>query len=118
MNFPNVDHVINYDLPTPENLVQYIHAVGRTGRAGNAGLATSFFDPFGPDSLLAKSLIVILEQSMQFVPEFLRDIVRHQQRIAEQCEQYQHSDTYEEIGLECEPTTSKECLNLNYNDTW
>ncbi|CAK5074975.1 unnamed protein product [Meloidogyne enterolobii] len=118
MNFPNVDHVINYDLPTPENLVQYIHAVGRTGRAGNAGLATSFFDPFGPDSLLAKSLIVILEQSMQVVPEFLRDIVRHQQRIAEQCEQYQHSDTYEEIGLECEPTTSKECLNLNYNDTW
>nr|CAD2169371.1 unnamed protein product [Meloidogyne enterolobii] len=117
MNFPNVDHVINYDLPTPENLVQYIHAVGRTGRAGNAGLATSFFDPFGPDSLLAKSLIVILEQSMQVVPEFLRDIVRHQQRIAEQCEQYQHSDTYEEIGLECEPTTSKECLNLN-NDTW
>ena len=54
---------------------------------------------------------------MQFVPEFLRDIVRHQQRIAEQCEQYQNSDTYEEIGLECEPTTSKECLNLN-NDTW
>jgi len=54
-----VDHVINYDLPTPENLVQYIHAVGRTGRAGNAGLATSFFDPFGPDSLLAKSLIVV-----------------------------------------------------------
>uniref|UniRef100_A0A915N107 Helicase C-terminal domain-containing protein n=1 Tax=Meloidogyne javanica TaxID=6303 RepID=A0A915N107_MELJA len=96
MNFPNVDHVINYDLPTPENLVQYIHAVGRTGRAGNAGLATSFFDPFGPDSLLARSLIVV-KQSMQVVPEFLRDIVRHQQRIAEQCEQYQHSDTYEEI---------------------
>jgi ATP-dependent RNA helicase DDX3X len=61
-----VDHVINYDLPTPENVVQYIHAVGRTGRAGNSGRATSFFDPFGPDTLLARCLIQVSMNNCSF----------------------------------------------------
>ena len=37
---------INYDLPENENDFEvYIHRIGRTGRAGNSGLTTSFFDP-------------------------------------------------------------------------
>ncbi len=35
-----VSHVINYDLPNiPES---YVHRIGRTARAGNAGVAISF----------------------------------------------------------------------------
>ena len=39
----NVDHVINYDLPDcPED---YVHRIGRTGRAGEQGFAISFVSP-------------------------------------------------------------------------
>ncbi|MEG2851147.1 MAG: DEAD/DEAH box helicase, partial [Raoultibacter sp.] len=39
----NVDYVINYDLPDmPED---YIHRIGRTGRAGEEGFAVSFVTP-------------------------------------------------------------------------
>ncbi|KAF7640301.1 hypothetical protein Mgra_00000126 [Meloidogyne graminicola] len=113
MNFPNVDHVINYDLPTPDNIIQYIHAVGRTGRAGNIGRATSFFDQYGPDVLLTNSLIQILEESMQEVPEFLRLISIQQQRIVEQNEFYQSE---ENILCNDNPTTSQVILPIN--DTW
>ena len=38
-----VDHVINYDLPdSPED---YVHRIGRTGRAGEPGFAISFVSP-------------------------------------------------------------------------
>lgn len=38
-----ITHVINYELPIePEN---YVHRVGRTGRAGNSGIAISYCDP-------------------------------------------------------------------------
>ncbi len=38
-----ISHVVNYELPIePEN---YIHRVGRTGRAGAKGIAISFCDP-------------------------------------------------------------------------
>ena len=38
-----VDYVVNYDLPTqPED---YVHRIGRTGRAGHSGWAVSFSSP-------------------------------------------------------------------------
>ncbi|XP_065887301.1 putative ATP-dependent RNA helicase Pl10 [Dysidea avara] len=42
LDIPNVKHVINYDLPS--DIEEYIHRIGRTGRVGNLGLATSFFN--------------------------------------------------------------------------
>ncbi|GAA4400036.1 DEAD/DEAH box helicase [Nibrella viscosa] len=40
IDIPNVDYVVNYDLPEqPEN---YVHRVGRTGRGTQKGLAVSF----------------------------------------------------------------------------
>jgi ATP-dependent RNA helicase DDX3X len=36
-----VTHVINYDLP--KDIDDYVHRIGRTGRAGKKGLATAFF---------------------------------------------------------------------------
>ncbi|CAK9022375.1 unnamed protein product [Durusdinium trenchii] len=40
LDLPGIDHVINYDLP--QNAEDYVHRVGRTGRIGNKGVATSF----------------------------------------------------------------------------
>ncbi|MBL8675923.1 MAG: DEAD/DEAH box helicase, partial [Alphaproteobacteria bacterium] len=43
LDIPHIMHVINYDLPQcPED---YIHRVGRTGRAGMKGFALSFIAP-------------------------------------------------------------------------
>jgi len=40
IDIPNVDFVVNYDLP--EQAENYVHRVGRTGRGTNKGLAVSF----------------------------------------------------------------------------
>lgn len=43
LDVPHIQHVINYDLPqSPE---EYIHRIGRTGRAGAVGCALSFITP-------------------------------------------------------------------------
>jgi superfamily II DNA/RNA helicase len=46
----NVTHVINYQCPEDEKT--YVHRIGRTGRAGNTGVAVTFVDwddlPGGP----------------------------------------------------------------------
>ena len=39
----DISHVINYDLPIEAET--YVHRIGRTGRAGNTGIAISFCDP-------------------------------------------------------------------------
>ena len=40
LDIPDVQHVINYDLP--QSAEDYVHRVGRTGRAGKEGSALSF----------------------------------------------------------------------------
>jgi ATP-dependent RNA helicase DDX3X len=43
LDVKNVMHVVNYDLP--DDIDEYVHRIGRTGRVGNRGLATSFYNP-------------------------------------------------------------------------
>jgi len=42
LDIPKVAHVINYDMP--DDVDEYVHRIGRSGRVGNVGKATSFFD--------------------------------------------------------------------------
>lgn len=72
LDIPNVTHVINYDLPS--DIDDYVHRIGRTGRAGNVGMATAFFSR--NNSALARSLIDILKEANQEVPAFLEDYAR------------------------------------------
>jgi len=44
LDIKGVAHVVNYDLPKDGNIDEYVHRIGRTGRVGNTGKATSFFD--------------------------------------------------------------------------
>lgn len=41
VDIPLVSHVINFDVPLVKQ--EYVHRVGRTGRAGNKGVAMTFF---------------------------------------------------------------------------
>ncbi|KAI0602718.1 P-loop containing nucleoside triphosphate hydrolase protein [Biscogniauxia sp. FL1348] len=67
----NVMHVINYDLPRMDHggIHEYIHRIGRTGRIGHRGLATSFYTDRDED--IAKLLTMTLMETGQPVPDFL-----------------------------------------------
>lgn len=69
LDIKGVAHVVNYDMP--KDIDEYVHRIGRTGRVGNLGKATSFFDP-GHDSAIAGDLVKILSESGQEVPDFLQ----------------------------------------------
>lgn len=40
LDFPDIQHVVNYDMP--EEIENYVHRIGRTGRCGKTGVATTF----------------------------------------------------------------------------
>lgn len=65
-----VTHVINYELP--RDIDSYVHRIGRTGRAGNKGLATSFMTY--KDANLAQNLLELLTESNQDVPGWLEEM--------------------------------------------
>ncbi|KAI5286728.1 DEAD-box ATP-dependent RNA helicase [Ascosphaera aggregata] len=72
LDIPNVTHVVNYDLPT--DIDDYVHRIGRTGRAGNTGLATAFFNRGNRG--VVRDLIDLLKEAKQDVPSFLENIAR------------------------------------------
>jgi superfamily II DNA/RNA helicase len=64
IDVPHIQHVINYDLPEcPED---YIHRIGRTGRAGAQGSALSFVSP--QDNHKWRSIYKLM--NMQKNPDF------------------------------------------------
>lgn len=60
--------VVNYDFPT--GVEDYVHRIGRTGRAGATGMAHTFFCE--QDAKHAPELIKLLEGAAQPVPNELR----------------------------------------------
>ena len=72
LDIPNVTHVVNYDLPT--DIDDYVHRIGRTGRAGNTGMATAFFNRGNRG--VVRDLIDLLKEAHQEVPSFLESIAR------------------------------------------
>lgn len=67
LDIPNVTHVVNFDLPT--DIDDYVHRIGRTGRAGNVGTATAFFNRGNMN--IARDLCNILKEANQKIPQFL-----------------------------------------------
>jgi len=63
--------VLNYDFP--QNCEDYIHRVGRTGRAGQRGTAITFFNARN-DAKHSRKLIALLEKNNQEVPHELRSL--------------------------------------------
>nr|WKC16024.1 ATP-dependent RNA helicase DDX4 [Engraulis japonicus] len=71
LDIEHVQHVVNFDLPN--NIDEYVHRIGRTGRCGNTGRAVSFFDPEA-DTQLARSLVKVLSGAKQTVPDWLEKV--------------------------------------------
>ena len=72
LDIPHVTHVVNYDLPT--DIDDYVHRIGRTGRAGNTGLSTAFFNRGNRG--IVRDLLDLLKEAHQEVPGFLENIAR------------------------------------------
>jgi len=60
----------------PNGIEDYIHRIGRTGRAGATGTAYGYFDP-GKDSKLARDLLKILVDAKQQVPPELEQLASY-----------------------------------------
>ncbi|XP_033864422.1 ATP-dependent RNA helicase DDX3X-like isoform X6 [Acipenser ruthenus] len=75
LDISNVKHVINFDLPS--DIEEYVHRIGRTGRVGNLGLATSFFNE--KNSNITKDLLDILVEAKQEVPSWLESLAYEHQ---------------------------------------
>ncbi|XP_049583278.1 DEAD-box helicase 3 X-linked a isoform X3 [Syngnathus scovelli] len=75
LDISNVKHVINFDLPS--DIEEYVHRIGRTGRVGNLGLATSFFND--KNSNITKDLLDILVEAKQEVPTWLESLAYEHQ---------------------------------------
>ncbi|TXC77034.1 DEAD/DEAH box helicase [Luteibaculum oceani] len=91
IDIPKVSHVINFDVPLVKE--EYVHRVGRTGRAGNSGVAITFYTP--AEEFQIENLEEFIEEKMkvldvdieekEFLPgeekEMLRSMDLHRQKI-------------------------------------
>lgn len=71
LDIPNVTHVINYDLPS--DIDDYVHRIGRTGRAGNTGVSTAFFNRGNKN--IVRDLLELLREANQEIPAWLESVV-------------------------------------------
>lgn len=70
LDIKNVKYVINFDFPN--QIEDYVHRIGRTGRAGSHGASFTFLT--ADKYRLAKDLVKILRESEQPVPPQLEKI--------------------------------------------
>merc|ERR1740115_569142 len=69
LDVKDITHVINYDMPGA--LEDYVHRIGRTGRAGATGTAHSFFT--SANANMARELTALVSDAGQEVPRELQD---------------------------------------------
>ncbi|MEE1898315.1 DEAD/DEAH box helicase [Flavobacterium rakeshii] len=67
LDISDVTHVINMEFPEVEE--QYIHRIGRTGRADKTGIAISFINPKEEELLIETELLMEKEIEMLPMPE-------------------------------------------------
>ncbi len=69
LDISEVSHVINFDMP--DEAENYIHRIGRTGRADKEGISISFITPREEEFQLAIEKLMNYKIAMQPVPETL-----------------------------------------------
>jgi len=73
LDIPNVMHVIDYDLPN--NIDDYVHRIGRTGRCGHAGTAIGFVSE--KNRPILRDLYDLLVEAKQEVPRWFDNLAQH-----------------------------------------
>jgi ATP-dependent RNA helicase DDX41 len=68
LDFNNIQHVINFDMPS--EIENYVHRIGRTGRCGKTGVATTFINRACDETTLL-DLKHLLREARQRIPPVL-----------------------------------------------
>lgn len=71
LDFSEIQHVINFSMP--KEIEDYVHQIGRTGRSGKTGIATTFVNMQTPEPTLL-DLKYLLMEAKQKIPPFLATI--------------------------------------------
>jgi len=71
LDFTEIQHVINYTMP--KEIEDYVHQIGRTGRSGKTGIATTFIN-MGTQEQTLLDLKYLLVEARQKIPPFLLSI--------------------------------------------
>jgi ATP-dependent RNA helicase DDX41 len=66
LDFPNIEHVINFDMPS--EIENYVHRIGRTGRCGKTGVATTFVNNEVQQSTLLDLKHLLIEAKQRVPP--------------------------------------------------
>ena len=81
LDFPDIKQVINFDMP--EEIENYIHRIGRTGRCGKTGVATTFINGSVDDSVLL-DLKGVLREAKQHIPPVLERMQDPEDELSEE----------------------------------
>ncbi|MGB8002505.1 MAG: DEAD/DEAH box helicase [Anaerobacillus sp.] len=82
LDISGVTHVYNFDIPQdPES---YVHRIGRTGRAGKSGLASTFITPREYDHLKVIEKITKKDMQKRTIPSFAEAMEGQQQMAIQQ----------------------------------
>lgn len=84
MFFSFFRHVLNYDFP--RHIEDYVHRIGRTGRAGRSGVALTFISR--EDWMHVGKLIPIMEEAGQEVPDEMVEMAARWERKREERNAY------------------------------
>ena len=66
LDFPEIQHVINFDMP--KEIENYVHRIGRTGRCGKTGVATTFINKSCDETILLDLKHLLLEAKQRIPP--------------------------------------------------
>lgn len=58
----------------PNEIEDYVHRIGRTGRGGSTGIATTFVDPSTCSEAVLLDLKLLLAEAQQNIPDFLSNL--------------------------------------------
>lgn len=63
LDFNDIQHVIIFSMP--KEIEDYVHQIGRTGRSGKTGIATTFVNMNTPDQTLLDLKYLLMEASQK-----------------------------------------------------
>merc|ERR1719296_501895 len=86
LDFLNIQHVINFDMP--DEIENYVHRIGRTGRCGKTGVATTFINKSCSDTTLLDLKHLLMEAKQRIPPVLMVLDDPHSNRGSAQNQEY------------------------------